>query len=184
MYLTWIDGYVEPPDVRTNGSTMGYFEAFQPSMEAEIVHGGSQTAPLFYDNSVVDYSEITAYLANQPSWAGTLPIGPDWSKGGAQFLVLWFYGDPNNATTEQMYMKINGTKVDYDGDPALVAAQVWTMWSVDLASHGINLNNVSTLTIGLERTGATGGSGMILLDDIQLYTPVDEQAAIASRQDE
>jgi len=30
VYATWIDGYVEPPAVRTNGSTMGYFEAFQP----------------------------------------------------------------------------------------------------------------------------------------------------------
>jgi len=32
VYLTWIDGYVEPPAVPTNGSTMGYVVAFQPSM--------------------------------------------------------------------------------------------------------------------------------------------------------
>jgi hypothetical protein len=30
-------------------------------------------------------------------------------------LSLWFYGDPNNGV-EQMYVKLNGSKVVYDGD--------------------------------------------------------------------
>ena len=34
---------------------------------------------------------------------------------------------------------------------------------------GINLSNVTTLTIGFERTGATGGTGVVLFDGIRLY---------------
>jgi hypothetical protein len=171
VYLTWIDGYVEAPNVRTNGSTMGYTEAFQPSMEADIVHGGEQSAPLFYDNSVVNFSEVTV----NPS---DLAIGRDWTQRGATTLVLWFYGDPNNASTEQMYIKVNGAKVVYDGDPSDITAQQWNLWVIDLTLLGISQNNVSTLTIGFERTGATGGSGIVLIDDIRLYkTPPPADSA-------
>ena len=167
VYLTWIDGYVEPPDVRINGSTIGYTVPFEPSMETSIVYDGSQSAPLYYDNSVVAYSEITAYTANQPSWAGTLPVGPDWSIGGAPAtLSIWFYGSADNPATEQMYVKVNGVKATYDG---VLTQTDWQEFPVDLASLGIDLSNVTTLTIGFERTGAVGGSGMVFIDDIRLY---------------
>ena len=167
VYLTWIDGYVDPPNVRTNGSTIGHTVPFEPSMETSIVYDGSKSAPLYYDNSVVAYSEITAYTANQPSWAGTLPIGPDWSIGGAPAtLSIWFYGSADNPATEQMYVKVNGVKVTYDG---VLTQTDWQEFPVDLASLGIDLSNVTTLTIGFERTGAVGGSGMVFIDDIRLY---------------
>ncbi len=164
VYNTWIDGLDNPS---TNGSVMGYLEAFQPSMETEIVHNGDQSAPLTYDNTIASMSEVTVSTSD-------LIIGRDWSKGGAGALGLFFYGDPNNATTEQMYAKINGTKVLYDGDPGDVAIERWNLWVIDLSSLGVNANNISTLVIGFERTGATGGTGLILLDDIRLYkTSVD-----------
>jgi hypothetical protein len=37
---------------------------------------------------------------------------------------------------------------------------------------GINLGNVTMLSIGFERTGATGGSGTVFIDDIALYSPI------------
>lgn len=164
VYVTWVDGFENPT---TNGSTIGYVELFQPSMETETVHNGSQSVPFTYNNTVASLSEATA-------GTGDLASGSNWTKGGAGVLGLWFYGDPNNSATEQMYVKINGTKVLYDGDTGDIANPKWTLWIIDLASLGVNQSNVTTLTIGFERTGATGGSGTVLFDDIRLYkVPVD-----------
>lgn len=159
IYLTWIDGFDNPS---ANGSTIGYVELFQPSMESEIVHSGDQSVPLSYDNTIASMSEVKASTSD-------LPIGGNWIKGGAQTLILWFYGDPNNPTTEQMYVKINNRKVIYDGDLNNLTKQRWTQWNIDLESLGINLNNVTTFIIGFERIGAMGGSGTVLIDDIRLY---------------
>jgi len=161
IYSTWIDGFDDPT---TNGSTIGYFEAFQPSMETNIVHGGSQSVPIFYNNTTASISEVTANT-------DSLPIGRDWTTSAPEILSIWIYGDPNNSTTEQMYVKINTAKVVFDGD--LTQAQ-WQEFSIDLASLGINLSNATMLTIGFEKTGATGGSGMIFIDDIQLYKPQEQ----------
>ena len=162
IYLTWIDGYVEPPAVPTNGSTMGYVVAYQPTMEFAIVHGGFQSAPFAYNNTTASYSEITVSTSD-------LAVGRDWTKDDVQVLTLWFYGDPNNAVTEQLYAKLNGVKINYDGDAANLATAGWTQWNIDLSAFGINLANVTELSIGLERIGNSSGSGLLLIDDIRLY---------------
>ncbi|UCF16931.1 MAG: hypothetical protein JSW59_05620, partial [Phycisphaerales bacterium] len=159
VYLTWKDGFDNPS---TNGSAIGYVEAFQPSMETDIVHGGNQSVPLMYDNSAASLSEVTVDPAN-------LSIGRDWTVGSPQTLVLWFHGSAGSAVTEQMYVRINGAKVVYPGDAADVARPRWKQWNIDLAALGIDLSNVTELTIGLERTGATGGAGTVFIDDILLY---------------
>ena len=159
VYKTLTDGYDNPA---VNGSTVGYTEVFQPSMETTIVHSGRQSVPIAYDNSTASVSEITASTND-------LAIGSDWTKGSPEMLVVWFYGDPNNPATERMYVKVDDAKVTYDGD--LTQAE-WQEFSVDLASLGIDLSNVTTLTIGFERIGASGGSGIVFIDDIWLYRPV------------
>jgi hypothetical protein len=50
IFNVWIDGYDNP----TNGSLVGYDTP--PFAEQTIVHGGNQSMPLYYDNSV-GYSE-------------------------------------------------------------------------------------------------------------------------------
>jgi hypothetical protein len=159
VYLTWIDGFDNPS---VNGSTIGYTEAFQPSMETSIVHDGKQSVPLFYNNTVAAYSEVTANIAD-------LQVGQDWTRHGVKALTLRFSGNPAN-TVQQMYVKINGTKVKYDGSAEETRLMGWQMWYIDLASIGLNLNNVTRLTIGFERIGASGGQGMVLLDAIRLYS--------------
>ncbi len=160
VYETWSDGGYGPTNDPTNGSTIGYLTV--PSLDPNIVHSGDQSVPVLYDNTSANLSEVTVNTSD-------LPIGSDWTKGGATVLVLWFYGDPNNATTEQMYVEIDGTKVVYDGDPGNIAVPIWTLWIIDLASHGVDQSNVRVLTIGIERTGATGSTGKVLIDDIRLY---------------
>jgi hypothetical protein len=156
VYLTWTDGYDNPS---INGSTIGYPTG--ASMETTIVHGGAQSVPVTYDNSTASSSEISVDPAK-------LAVGRNWDNG-ARSLILWVYGDPNNSTTEQMYVKINNAKqlvntVD-------LTATSWQNVSVDLAALGVDLSNVTSLTIGFERTGATGGSGIVFIDDFQLYKP-------------
>jgi hypothetical protein len=158
VYNTWIDGYVDPPAVRTNGSTMGHTVAYEPSMEIATAYDGRQSGPLYYDNTTVGFSEVTANLAD-------LGVSGDWTKHGIQTLVLWVYGATDNAV-QQMYVKVGSAKVLYDGD---ITEPAWMPCSIDLAGLGINLSNVTQLTIGLERIGAAGGSGMVLIDAIRLY---------------
>jgi len=160
IYLTWADGFDNPS---ANGSTIGYTEAFQPTMETSIVYDGTQSVPLFYNNIVATYSEVTANVAD-------LQAGQDWAKHGIKALTLRFYGDPNNSVNEQMYVKINGSKVTYDGDAENLKRIGWQMWYIDLASIGVSLSNVTELAIGFERIGAFGGQGVVLLDGIRLYS--------------
>jgi hypothetical protein len=158
IFLTWADGY----GIDTNGSIVGYDVA--PFAEQTIVHGGEQSMPLFYDNNF-KYSEAKR----------TLSPPQDWTKNGVKALLLNFYGDPNNAV-EQMYVKVNGSKVVYDGDPADIKQASWTRWNIDLASLGVDLANVTTLAIGFgdEANPAAGGSGVVYFDDIRLYRLVPE----------
>ncbi len=155
IYLTWVDGYDNPS---VNGSTMGY--STSASMEKDTVHGGRQSAPVMYDNTSASLSEVTVSLSD-------IPIGRDWTVGSPATLSLWFYGDPNNnSTMDRMYIKVKGVKRTCDSD--LAQAQ-WQEFSVDLASLGIDLGNVTSLTIGFE----SGGSGIVFIDDILLSTPLE-----------
>ena len=165
IYLTWIDGFDNPT---ANGSTMGYTVPFEPSMETDTVHGDRQSAPMMYNNATAALSEVTRTFAAQ-----------NWTVHGVQTLSLWFFGDVNNVPG-QLYVKVNGAKVAYDGDSDNLRTPTWQPWNIDLASIGVNLQSVASLAIGIE-----GGSaaGTLLLDDIRLYpypreliTPVQPDA--------
>jgi len=155
IFDTWIDGWGDP----TNGSQVG--SDVPPFAEQTIVHGGSQSMPLHYDNSTASYSEATANVVN-------LAIGRDWARYGIQTLVLYFHGDPSNSA-EQMYVKVNGVKVVYGGDVTDIQSASWHEWNIKLASFGVNISNVTELSIGLERIGAAGGKGVAYFDGIRLY---------------
>ncbi len=162
IFNVWKDGYEQP----TNGSLVGYENP--PFCEQTIVHGGDQSMTLFYNNTGgAAYSEAEL----------TLSPPQDWTKHGAKALSLWFYGDPNNAA-EQMYVKVNGSKVTYDSDADNLTRMPWQPWNIDLASLAIDLQNVTKFTIGLgdETSMAPGGSGVVLFDDIRLY-PYSRQLA-------
>lgn len=165
IYLTWIDGYDNPS---ANGSTMGYpdpqFAEGEHFVDTEIVHGGNQSAPLLFNNTTAQVSEVTVNPAE-------LSIGNDWTVGTPEKISLWVYGDPNNPTTEQMFVRVNNSKVVCDVD---LTAEAWQEVSIDLADFNTGLGNVTTLGIGLERTATSGGSGMIFIDDVYLYLPSEE----------
>ena len=172
IFDTWIDGWADPAK---GGSQVGYAEA--PFAETVIVHGGKQSMPLIYDNSTASYSEATVNIS-------VLAIGQDWTKHGIKTLSLYFYGDPCNVA-QQMYVKLNGSKVSYDGEAENLTRIPWQQWNINLADFtGVNLSNVTELSVGLERSGLVGGKGVVYFDDISLYpfsreliTPVEPDTA-------
>ncbi|HPC94340.1 MAG TPA: discoidin domain-containing protein [Sedimentisphaerales bacterium] len=148
IFDTWLDGWTNG-----SGSTVGYFEA--PFAEQTVIHGGTQSMPFYYANTGgVTYSEAER----------TLDPAQDWTRAGAQTLVLYFSGDFDNAAA-QLYVKVNGVRVDYSGSAASLRAPGWRQWNIDLASLGNAAKSVKTLAIGV--SGA--GSGLLFVDDVRLY---------------
>jgi len=83
IYKAWADGYEDP----VNGSVVGYaqpdFDAGEHFVETDVVHGGRQSMPYFFDN-IAGYSEATRALAYPRNW----------TEQGVRTLSLWFRGFP------------------------------------------------------------------------------------------
>ena len=158
IFEAWIDGFETPA---TNGALVGNENA--PFMERSIVHGGSQSVPLSYNNNL-KYSQATR----------TLTTGRDWTAQGVANLSLWFRGKSANAA-ERMYVVLNGIAVVYHDNPNAAQIDRWTQWVIPLqafADLGVDLANVTSITIGFGTPGnttAAGGSGQMYFDDIRLY---------------
>ncbi|TKJ35254.1 MAG: hypothetical protein CEE38_15610 [Planctomycetes bacterium B3_Pla] len=161
IWNTWIDGF----GTTTNGSTVGYanpdFPAGEHFVETNIVHGGSQSMPYFYDNNLKT-SEATM----------TLVSVRDWTEEGVTKLSLRFIGDAANSA-ERMFVALNGTAVVYHDDASATQITGWNEWVIDLqefANQGVVLTNVNTITIGFgtKNSPTAGGTGTIYFDDIRL----------------
>ncbi len=147
IFDTWLDGWVNE-----TGSTVGHLQT--PFAERTIVRSGRQSMPLFYDNTEAAVSEADLALAS------------DWTTNGIRSLSLYFYGNLDN--TGQLYVRINNTKIAYDGPAVNLKRPSWQLWSIDLSAVD-NASNISSLTIGVEGAGATG---VVYIDDIRLYPEV------------
>jgi concanavalin A-like lectin/glucanase superfamily protein len=162
IFDSWVDGW----DNGT-GSTVGHLDA--PFAERSTVNSGGQSMPLFFDNADVTVAEAVR----------TFDAPQDWTASGVKSLSLFFFGVDGNSG--QLYIKINDSRVDYNGDAADLANAQWQAWNIDLAAVGGNLNSVTELTIGIEGSGV---DGLVYIDDIRLYaeeitviTPVEPDPA-------
>jgi hypothetical protein len=175
IWYAWHDGlgYGTPgvePYFAGNGTGSAVGDESTPSYTEEtIVHGGNQSMPVFYDNSVLRYSEVEK----------TLTYPRDWTENGVNMLTIWFRGDSANAA-EPMYVALNGSAVVTHANPNAAQIGEWTRWNIDLqifANQGVNLANVNTIALGFgnknpDVSGVAGGSGTMYFDDIRLYAPV------------
>ena len=156
IYSSWVDGYGIP----TNGAITS--QELPPYAERTIVHGGAQSMKYLYDTNLM-ICESTL----------TLVYPKDWTQEGVTRLSLWFRGDSANAA-ERMFVALNGIAVAYHDNLAATQATGWNEWVIDLqAFAGVNLSNVSTITLGFGAKGslAAGGKGTVYFDDIRLYKP-------------
>jgi len=98
VFQTWIDGagYTNPVDVPGNGtgSYIGHDPGAGDIMETVSVHGGEQSAPIYYGNGNKTTSEVDR----------TFDEPQDWTTNGIQDLVVHYQGfpealiqDPNGA---------------------------------------------------------------------------------------
>ena len=176
IWFAWHDGlgFGTPgvdPYFAGNGTGSAVGDENTPSYTEEtIVHGGSQSMPLFYDNSVLRYSEVEK----------TLTYPRDWTENGVSTLTIWFHGDPANAA-ETLYVALNGNAIVTNDNPNAAQIDTWTEWTIDLqafADQGVNLANVNTIALGLgnKNNPLAGGSGTMYFDDIRLYPPPQEPA--------
>ncbi|NQV33182.1 MAG: discoidin domain-containing protein, partial [Phycisphaeraceae bacterium] len=168
-FQTWLDGFGYSADeffsvgYAGNGTGAGIghdiWSLSSPQydgdiMETTIVKAG-KSMPLYFNNTnglSVSETEITFDSAQ------------DWTASGIKSLSLNIYGDPDN--TGQLYLKINGTRIDYDGLSDAMQRTAWIPWNIDLSGVAGSLQNVTSLAIGVEGAGATG---VIYLDEIRLY---------------
>ncbi|MCP4168011.1 MAG: DUF1349 domain-containing protein [Chloroflexi bacterium] len=131
-------------------------------METGNVDSGKQALPLGFNGA----SEIQR----------TFAPAQDWTLGGITTLSIAVRGNMSLSNSNPLYLKINNTKVMYEGD---LSVPQWRPWHVDLIELGINLTSITTLSFGVEGSG----SGMIYLDSIALYKtapPVPEYGVIFS----
>jgi hypothetical protein len=177
VFQTWIDGGGFSPDEffpngsdgNGSGALVGYDPTVGDIMETGIVHGGRQSMPFYYDNgNAPRYSEaVRTFAAPQ-----------DWTKYGVTTLVLYFRGDANNVAAP-LYVKINGTRVLYNGGAPSTALPIWKQWNIDLAPVGADLKSVRTLAIGVG-DGSIGGTGTIVIYDVLLYATAPQAVVPAN----
>jgi hypothetical protein len=155
IFNVWLDGFGD----QTNGSLVGYDNP--PFAEQTMVHNGSQSMPMSYDNAA-GKSEATL----------TLTYPRDWTEKGVNTLTIWYIGSAVNAA-EPMYVVLNGSAVVTNDNPDAAQSAIWTQWNIDLQTFGVDLANVNTISLGLgnRNNPVSGGSGMMLFDDIRLYRP-------------
>jgi hypothetical protein len=120
--------------------------------------------PMSYDNAV-----------GKSEAALTLTSSLDWTVNGVNTLKIWFRGSAGNSA-ETLYVTLNDSAVVYNDNPNAAQATSWTQWNIDLqafADRGVNLANVTSITLGLGNRAnpVAGGAGMMYFDDIRLYSP-------------
>ena len=164
VFLTWLDGF--GGDTALGGSTTGHIGA--PFVETAIVYDGGKSLPIFYanDGSFVDIDgKVSSPGFSEVVRAFDSP--QDWTAGSIKTLSLVFRGESGNAG--QLYIKINGTKIAYDGSPADITQAMWHVWNIDLTS--VNVQSVRDLAIGVEGAGT---KGMLYVDALRLYPKTGE----------
>ncbi len=164
VWNTWIDGYGDP----LNGSSAGYpdpdFVIGEHYLESMTVRSGLWSMPVLYDNSAAPVSEVTRTFESSDR---------NWTRDDVVTLTLFYHGDPNNVA-EPMYIVVGNVVVTNDDPDAALTAD-WTRWDIplqSLADRGVNLANVSSLSLGFgdkNNPAAGGGSGHVFFDDIRLY---------------
>ncbi|NQV32537.1 MAG: discoidin domain-containing protein, partial [Phycisphaeraceae bacterium] len=169
-FQTWLDGFGYSADEvisvgyggNGTGSGVGHdiWSLSSPQydgqiMEGSIVKSGQLSMPLYFNNTNGLAVSETKRTFDSPQ---------DWTANGIKSLSLSIYGDPGNSG--QLYVKINDTRINYDGLSDALQRRQWIPWNIDLSGAAGNLQNVTSLAIGVEGAGATG---MIYVDAIRLY---------------
>jgi hypothetical protein len=162
IYQTWIDG-VE----NGTGSYVGYEVSNNGTFgETSIVHGGRQSMPLTYDNSVSPWYSQT--------YRDFSPV-QDWTIHGITELRLWLRGQAEGNAPADLYVVVqdsagNSAKARHP-NPAAVTTPTWNLWVIPLDNlTGVDFTRIERLSIsvGDPDSPTPDGTGMIFVDDIRI----------------
>jgi len=160
IYETWIDGWTND-----TGSTVGNIEA--PFAEQTIVHDGSQSMPLDYNNVNPPY-----YSEAERSWSTV----QNWTENDAGALVLSVRGRTGNGD-DTLYVAVEdssgNTGIAICPEAGVFKATQWIEWDIPLdefSSAGVNLSTVKKMYVGVGDRNAPvkGGAGRIYIDSIRI----------------
>jgi len=168
IWWAWKDGlgyglHGDEPAYAGNGSGSAVGDETTASYTEEtIVHGGSKSMPVVYDNSVKMFSEVDLTLG-----------GTDLTENGGTTLTIWFRGIAENAA-DRLYVALNGTAVVMNENPAAAQIGIWTEWNIPLqtfADKGVDLTNVNSIALGVgnKTSPQAGGAGTMYFDDIGVH---------------
>jgi hypothetical protein len=150
LFQTWIDGLGfsadqffpnGDPGNGTNG-LVGYDPEKGNIAETSIVHGGSQSMPIKYNN------------AGDPKIAEaerTFATPQDWTVGSPDVLSIAFRGVRDNVE-QKLYVRVEdaaGNKATVEYFAFVVQTEYWRVWNIPLADFaGVDLKAVKKLVIG------------------------------------
>lgn len=169
IWWSWVDGlgYGEhdgEPAYAGNGTGSAVGDETTASyMEETIVHGGSKSLPVVYDNNSVSmYSEVDLTLG-----------GLDLTENGGATLRIYFRGIAENAA-DPLYVALNGGLPVIHEDPAAAQIGAWMPWDIPLQSFvdkGADVTNVTLITLGIgnKTSPQPGGTGTMYFDDIGVH---------------
>jgi len=140
IYEAWIDGWVND-----TGSTVGYVEA--PFAEQEIIHGGTQSMPLDYNNvGAPHYSEAEFDFGS----------AQDWAASGVETLILHIQGSSADLAVPRV------------SSPPVLDAEMEDLWlTASVQSIEIAINGET------DGPADCSGSFRALCDSEYLYVLVD-----------
>jgi F5/8 type C domain-containing protein len=167
IYEVWIDGLVNG-----TSSQVGYWT--EPFVEQDLVHGGLQAMPLFYNNQRAPlYSEASLDLE---------PELQNWDIDGVDALTLYFHGSADkdhNAQTDRLYVALHTGPADgpdsvvavHHPDPGALLNDGWQEWTIGFEAFGnVDLSQVRRLAVGIGDPADPrfGGNSIVYIDDIGL----------------
>jgi predicted esterase len=173
VFTAWASGF----GGNGTGSTVGRLEA--PFVETEIVNGGNQSLPMTFDNDgAFTNMHGTVVNATHSEIARTFEPARDWSQLDGEDLVVlsvaWRGSAANPAEPLYAAIEDDAGNVAVATHPNAEATQTtewndWWIYLAELAAQGIDLGNITKLTIGVGDPATTGGVGTLFIDDIRLY---------------
>jgi hypothetical protein len=149
------------------------------TVDSVVIYGGTKAMEFSYENDFGGpyYSEAEADIAD-------LEAGPDWTTGGADSIVINFYGQSTNAAdaNNQMYFAVedgddNFALITYPDVTALQEAE-WHEWNIalqELTDQGVDVTDIATVYLGFgDRTlpkpgGSSLGDSVVYFDEIELW---------------
>lgn len=178
IFQTWLDGYgfTEPEVVSGNGSNAmvghdiwGTGSAYYGGTIAEthVVHGGTQSMPLDYNNVVAPY-----YSETERTWVAA----QNWTANGMDTLILYIRGvAANGAAPFYVAVQDKSNHVATASYPSAASVEMtqWVGLTVQLkvfSDAGVDVRAIKKMYIGVgnRNTPTKGGAGSLFIDDIRV----------------